>query len=29
MSGTYLAAWRKVLGQWVIEAEMFVTLEGA
>ncbi len=26
-SGTYLATWRKVTGQWVIEAEMFVTLE--
>lgn len=28
MSGTYLAVWRKVTGQWVIEAEMYVTLEG-
>lgn len=28
MSGTYLAAWRKVTGQWVIENELFVTLEG-
>jgi ketosteroid isomerase-like protein len=27
MSGTYLACWRKVMGQWVIESEMFVTLE--
>ena len=26
MSGVYLAAWRKVTGQWVIESEMFVTL---
>jgi ketosteroid isomerase-like protein len=26
MSGVYLAAWRKVMGQWVIESEMFVTL---
>ena len=25
-SGTYLACWRKVTGQWVIEAELFVTL---
>ena len=28
MSGVYLAAWRKVTGQWLIESEMFVTLEG-
>lgn len=26
MGGTYLAVWRKVTGQWVIEAELFVTL---
>ena len=26
MSGVYLATWRKVTGQWVIESEMFVTL---
>ena len=26
VSGTYLAAWRKVTGQWVIENELFVTL---
>ena len=26
-SGAYMATWRKVTGQWVIEAEMFVTLE--
>ncbi len=26
MSGTYLACWRKVIGQWVIESELFVTL---
>lgn len=26
MSGTYLACWRKVTGQWVIESEMYVTL---
>jgi ketosteroid isomerase-like protein len=25
-SGTYLAVWRKVTGQWVIESELFVTL---
>lgn len=25
-SGTYLAVWRKVTGQWVIESETFVTL---
>jgi Domain of unknown function (DUF4440) len=24
--GDYLAAWRKVSGQWVIESELFVTL---
>jgi len=24
--GDYLAAWRKVLGQWVIESELFITL---
>lgn len=28
MSGTYLAVWRNVTGQWVIEAELFVTLSG-
>lgn len=26
MSGTYLACWKKVTGQWVIESELFVTL---
>jgi ketosteroid isomerase-like protein len=26
MSGSYLACWRKVTGQWVIESELFVTL---
>jgi ketosteroid isomerase-like protein len=26
LTGTYLAAWRKVTGQWVIESELFVTL---
>jgi len=26
MAGTYLAVWRKDRGQWVIEAELFVTL---
>jgi ketosteroid isomerase-like protein len=25
-AGTYLAVWRKVTGQWVIESEVFVTL---
>ena len=24
--GAYMAAWRKVTGQWVIESELFVTL---
>jgi hypothetical protein len=28
MSGVYLAVWRKVTGQWVIESETFVTLDG-
>jgi len=27
MAGTYLAVWRKVSGQWVIESELYVTLE--
>lgn len=26
LTGPYLAAWRKVTGQWVIESELFVTL---
>jgi ketosteroid isomerase-like protein len=26
VSGSYLACWRKVTGQWVIESELFVTL---
>ena len=26
MAGTYLAVWRKVSGQWVIESELYVTL---
>ncbi|UTP40628.1 nuclear transport factor 2 family protein [Phenylobacterium sp. LH3H17] len=25
-SGTYLAVWKKTVGQWVIESETFVTL---
>lgn len=25
-AGTYLACWRKVTGQWVLESELFVTL---
>ena len=28
MGGTYLATWRKVTGQWVIENELYVTLVG-
>jgi len=28
MAGTYLAVWRKVHGQWVIESELYVTLTG-
>jgi len=26
LRGTYLAVWRKVTGQWVIESELYVTL---
>ena len=26
MGGTYLAVWRRVTGQWVIESELYVTL---
>ena len=26
MSGAYLAVWRKVTGQWLIESELYVTL---
>jgi ketosteroid isomerase-like protein len=26
MAGSYLAVWRKTLGQWVIESELYVTL---
>lgn len=26
MSGTYLACWRKAVGQWVIESELYITL---
>jgi ketosteroid isomerase-like protein len=26
MAGTYMAAWRKITGQWAIESELFVTL---
>ncbi len=26
MAGTYIAVWRKSLGQWVIESELYVTL---
>lgn len=26
MTGTYLAVWRKLTGQWVIESELYVTL---
>ena len=28
VSGAYMAAWRKVTGQWVIESELFLTLGG-
>jgi hypothetical protein len=26
MSGSYLAVWRKITGQWAIESELYVTL---
>ena len=26
MAGSYMAVWRKSLGQWVIESELYVTL---
>jgi ketosteroid isomerase-like protein len=26
MAGAYLAVWRKSLGQWIIESELYVTL---
>jgi hypothetical protein len=26
MSGTYLACWKRTVGQWVIESELYVTL---
>ena len=26
LGGTYLAVWKKVTGQWVIESELYVTL---
>ncbi len=26
LSGTYLACWRKVTGQWIIESELYITL---
>lgn len=26
MRGTYLAVWRKQVGQWVLESELYVTL---
>jgi hypothetical protein len=26
VSGAYMAAWRKVMGQWAIESELYVTL---
>lgn len=29
MSGTYLATWKKQVGQWVIESELYVTLTSA
>jgi hypothetical protein len=29
MSGTYLAGWKKTVGQWVIESELYITLAEA
>lgn len=29
MAGAYLAVWRRVTGQWVIESELYVTLSEA
>ena len=29
LTGTYLAVWKKVTGQWVIESELYVTLTEA
>lgn len=29
MSGTYLAGWKKTIGQWVIENELYITLDEA
>ena len=26
MSGTYLACWKKVVGQWILESELYITL---
>lgn len=28
VSGVYLAAWRQVRGQWLLERELYVTLQG-
>ena len=28
MSGVYMAAWREVRGQWLLERELYVTLQG-
>jgi ketosteroid isomerase-like protein len=27
MSGTYLACWKKAVGQWVLESELYITLD--
>jgi ketosteroid isomerase-like protein len=29
MSGTYLACWKKTVGQWLIESELYITLDEA
>ena len=29
MSGRYMAAWKKLTGQWVLESELYVTLADA
>ncbi len=28
MGGRYMAVWKKITGQWVIESELYVTLKG-
>jgi ketosteroid isomerase-like protein len=28
LRGTYLAAWRRITGQWLLESELYITLAG-